>query len=367
MARMPDQTPESSEERRRRLTRERVRRYRERQKETEVAAEEGDAQIAPADLELIERYLQLRATRLLAGSMQAYRTDLRQFATILGCSGLLGAESDDVASWIATRVRDPKDPDDPRPWSRRTARRKLSSLSGFYTWARRESLIERDPTENIELAPYYRPRPYRMDEQDLDILFDHLDFRIEVSLEEPERRAMYVLDRAMFRFCYNLALRVTEACDARFSRLEKSAGESQLTVVRKRDRIDVYPLTGIVRTSLESWLSVRRGLGVVRGHDDFIFLHPRHGRRVSRQRCSSRLKRAAREAGLDDAVVDNLSIHKLRHARAYHLIERGWSLPSVQALLGHTTISATNEYVRSDEKARLEAIRRSSKAESRRL
>jgi integrase/recombinase XerD len=53
------------------------------------------------------------------------------------------------------------------------------------------------------------------------------------------------------------------------------------------------------------------------------------------------VKRAAKAAGINAAV----SPHWLRHAHSSHAIERGASLPEVQATLGHGNISTTSGYL----------------------
>jgi integrase/recombinase XerD len=53
------------------------------------------------------------------------------------------------------------------------------------------------------------------------------------------------------------------------------------------------------------------------------------------------IKRAAKAAGIKEAV----SPHWLRHAHGSHAIERGASLPEVQATLGHANIATMSGYL----------------------
>jgi len=53
------------------------------------------------------------------------------------------------------------------------------------------------------------------------------------------------------------------------------------------------------------------------------------------------MKRAAEAAGINE----NVSPHWLRDAHGSHAIERGASLPQVQATLGHGNISTTSGYL----------------------
>jgi integrase/recombinase XerD len=53
------------------------------------------------------------------------------------------------------------------------------------------------------------------------------------------------------------------------------------------------------------------------------------------------VKRAAKAAGINAKA----SSHWLRHAHSSHAIDRGASLPEVQATLGHGNISTTSGYL----------------------
>src|SRR5690606_980673 len=105
--------------------------------------------------------------------------------------------------------RDPKKANDKRPWGTRTAHRKRSSLAGFYEWAVREELVERDPTATIELRRITRETPVRIPKSEVEQIFQYIENKIVLSEERTAQ--LYVLDAAIFRLCYNLALRVSEA------------------------------------------------------------------------------------------------------------------------------------------------------------
>jgi integrase/recombinase XerD len=53
------------------------------------------------------------------------------------------------------------------------------------------------------------------------------------------------------------------------------------------------------------------------------------------------IKKAAEAAGISADVLP----HWLRHAHGSHVIERGASLPEVQATLGHGNMSTTSGYL----------------------
>jgi len=96
--------------------------------------------------------------------------------------------------------------------------------------------------------------------------------------------------------------------------LPRDAGRVQLSITGKGGKI------------------VSRLLLSLRGDaaaNDPVFVS-RKGRRLAERTVNDIVKRAAKAAGINDAV----SPHWLRHAHGSHAIERGASLPEVQATLG---------------------------------
>lgn len=321
----------------------------------------------PPDFPLVDRYLTLRATRLGRRTLVSYRADLVAFATALGTTALLAARSDDVAAWFRANLRDPADPTDPRPWTARTAHRRRAALNGFYEWARRQELLVRNPVDDVELPRFQRPAPVVIGAEPLERLFTHIEDRITVANDRIAQ--LYVLDAAVLRLMEHLALRVSEASGIRLSQVrtvKTPAGpELQARVMKKGNKPKLYPLTDIVLAAYQRWLRVRQHVTPVSGHEDFLFIHPWTGYRVSRQRAWQRLKRLAAEAGVPEATVAALSPHKLRHARARRMLDAGWDLAAVQAVLDHTNIATTSVYLEDDEQARLHALRAQSRPERR--
>jgi integrase/recombinase XerD len=116
--------------------------------------------------------------------------------------------------------------------------------------------------------------------------------------------------------------------------LERDKGRVQLSILGKGGTTRNVLLPGIVSQSL---LSLRGDAGA----NDPVFASPRGGGRLTQQAVHGMMKRAAKAAGITEAI----SPHWLRHARGSHAINRGASLPEVQATLGHGNISTTSGYL----------------------
>jgi integrase/recombinase XerD len=76
------------------------------------------------------------------------------------------------------------------------------------------------------------------------------------------------------------------------------------------------------------------------GANDPVFAS-RKGGPLTQQGVDAMVKRAAKAAGINAKV----SPHWPRHSHGSHAIDRGASLPEVQATLGHGNISTTSGYL----------------------
>jgi integrase/recombinase XerD len=318
----------------------------------------------PHDLSLVERYLALRSTRLGERTIVAYRRELTAFAAdVGGDTAVLAMTSEVLALWFRARLREPGHPDDYRRWSLRTAHRKRVTLRTFYEWLRRAGLVPKNPVNDLDLPRAERPRPVVVSADAVDRLFAHIEHQIvELIPTAPRRAALYALDAAVLRLMDRLALRVSEASHIRMAAVgagERPDGGSEVRVLvhKKGNKPREYPLSGVVLTTYLRWLYLRKEVVARPRHEDYLFVHPWTGYRVSRQRAWHRLKRLAREAGLPHAVGKIISPHKLRHSRARRMLDEGWDLAAVQAVLDHANIATTSIYLEDDEQARLRALR----------
>lgn len=96
------------------------------------------------------------------------------------------------------------------------------------------------------------------------------------------------------------------------------------------------PLHPEVKRLLDEWMAYRGA----QGWTPYLFVE--YGRRISVTQVDEAVKRAARAAGIQEKV----SPHRLRHTLATQAINKGMSLESIAALLGHRSLSMTQVYAK---------------------
>jgi integrase/recombinase XerD len=139
--------------------------------------------------------------------------------------------------------------------------------------------------------------------------------------------------RAVLMTAYGAGLRISEVCGLRIEDIdsrrmvihvrETKGGGNRYTVLSPR-------LLALLRTYYRE----------VRPAGPYLFPGKRSDRPIARKTVAGALNRAASRCGLDKRVTP----HVLRHSFATHLLESGTDIRTIQALLGHRSITSTQLY-----------------------
>ena len=280
----------------------------------------------------MEEYLRfLQVERGLGAlSVEAYATDLRQFAAHLlpGGRGPAQATREDIAAFLAAQAA--------RGASPRSRSRKLSSLRGFFRWLLRSGHVAADPSEHISTPGGWKVLPKALPESRVAEVLAEAEGRAggRSDLEQPAlAQAEAARDSAMLELLYAGGLRASELTSLSVASLNLAA--LQLRVVGKRDKERVVPIGRTCSLAMERYLREARPLLCAPAPREARLFVSRKGRPLSRQFVWQLVKRATGGAA---------SPHALRHSCATHMVDHGADLRSVQTVLGHADIATTEVY-----------------------
>ena len=273
--------------------------------------------------ELIEEFLNFIIVEkgLSKNSVEAYERDLLKYEQYLKEVGkeLLNARREDVLSFISN-IRE-------NGLSSRSAARNMVAIRMFYRFLKGERLIDKIPTENVDLPRTFRRLPETLSPAEVEMLINAPD------VKEPQG----IRDRAMLELLYATGMRVSELVNVMVNRLNLEVGF--LIVMGKGSKERVIPMGEIAMEWVKCYLSSSR-VKILKGREsEFLFITSR-GDKMTRQGFWKIIKKNALKAG----IYKNISPHKLRHSFATHLLEGGADLRSVQTMLGHADISTTQIY-----------------------
>ncbi|MHC1789096.1 site-specific tyrosine recombinase XerD [Solidesulfovibrio sp.] len=269
----------------------------------------------------VDRYLEhlVVAKGLSEHSIAAYSTDIAGFLIFLNDhSGSLEATSDETVLLYLMHLRS-------RGLASRSLARHLSALRGFFAFAADESWLRRSPAALIENPKLPRLLPDVLSREDMARLLDAPD----------TTKPLGYRDRTMLELLYAAGLRVSELVGLTLADYDAQAG--LLRVFGKGSKERVTPIHALAREFLSTYIATVRGAFGPR--EPYVFLN-RSGRGLTRQAVWKGIKRYALAAD----VSTRISPHSLRHSFATHLLDGGADLRTVQLLLGHADISATEIY-----------------------
>ena len=259
---------------------------------------------------------------LARNTLEAYRSDLAQFATWLEAQqrkDLISADQADIQSYLGYQFR--------KKTRATSVARLLSALKRFYRYCLRQGRVKADPTLRIDSPKLPRGLPKSMTEEDVENLLGAP--RVEMALG--------LRDKAMLETLYASGLRVSELVTLKLGQVSQDMGV--VRVVGKGSKERLVPLGEEAIAWIRQYLKeARPELLGGRAADD-LFVTAR-GSAMTRQMFWHLLRRYAAQAGLKKPI----SPHTLRHAFATHLLNHGADLRVVQLLLGHSDISTTQIY-----------------------
>lgn len=274
---------------------------------------------------------------LAAHTLQAYRRDLRRYASVLGAAGRTGiadVTTRDVASFLAG-LRE-GDQDHP-PLAASSAGRAVAAVRGLHAFAAAEGFAPSDPARPVRPPAPPRRLPRAMPVADVERL-------LEAAGAGGGPRALR--DRALLELLYGTGARISEATALDVDDLDlRAQPEARPATVRlsgKGDKQRIVPVGSFARDALDQYLvRARPALATAARRTSAspaVFLNARGGR-LTRQGAWGALRAAARRAGIAE-----VSPHTLRHSFATHLLDGGADVRVVQELLGHASVTTTQVY-----------------------
>lgn len=266
-------------------------------------------------------------------SVSAYRRDVKQLADFFPDTSPLRITLHDLRAFINEYASGKRSP--------RSQARLISSIRSFYGYLLLEKLISTNPAELLE-TPRVTPRlPDTLSVEEIDAIIGVVD----LSSRQGER------NRAILETLYGCGLRVSELIGLRLNDLYPKQG--YIKVIGKGNKQRLVPLADSTYRYIRIYVEeVRVHQSPGKGHEGIVFLNNR-GTRLSRVMIFKLVKKMAEAAG----IRKNVSPHTFRHSFATHMVEGGADLRSVQAMLGHESITTTEIYTHLDHSYLSSALR----------
>ena len=210
--------------------------------------------------------------------------------------------------------------------SRATLARAVAALRSYFNFLERRHGLALSELCAIEVPKVRRHLPRVLSVEEIFQLLDGLNRSDFASLR----------DRALLEFLYSSGARVAEACALTLADLDFAQQQALLMGKGRKERLVLLGQSAIL--ALENYLKVRAS--EAEPEERHVFINQRGGA-LSVRGAFNLVNSRALQAGLSE-----VSPHTFRHSFATHLLDHGADLRSVQALLGHESLSTTQIYTK---------------------
>jgi integrase/recombinase XerC/integrase/recombinase XerD len=188
--------------------------------------------------------------------------------------------------------------------------RKLATIKGFVKWAFAESYLLEDISAQIKCP---KVPPKIPDFISVDEIMSVLKLQLETE------------HRVLFLLLYGGGLRISEACQIQWKDLKPSERSVRIKGKGSKERLVILP--PVVIAEMQK-LAVKS--------EKYIW----GGTALNTRKAYEWIRQAGAQAGL----LKPLHPHALRHSFATHMLTSGTNLRTLQKMLGHESLRATEKY-----------------------
>lgn len=204
------------------------------------------------------------------------------------------------------------------PLSLASRNRKAATLKSFFSWAYEQKLTQKNLAEKISCPKVPRRLPHFLSLDEVMSLLGSFD---------GEVGAQALREKALMLLLYGGGLRISEACNLEWRNFDPA--QRLLRIRGKGSKERLMPVPEKVVAALTS-------LQLANPDSDFVFGdYP-----LPTREAYDWVRTRGQKAGL----LHQLHPHALRHSYATHLLSGGANLRTLQKLLGHESLQATEKY-----------------------
>ena len=257
-------------------------------------------------------------------TVEAYGDDLRDFCKYLNVEP---AEYDpkivdesDIRGWMIELLDNHHSP--------RSIKRYLSSLRSFYKFMLRVGLIDKDITRKV-IAP--------KEDKPLPVFFRETEMQQATAYEMQADDFESIRNCLIIEMLYQTGMRQAEMLGLTDSDIDLVQGQVRIFGKRKKERI--VPIGEALVTQINDYLASRQQLGSV---GNFFVRVKRNGEVVPMDKKT--LYNIVHTRMREVSTLKKVSPHVLRHTFATTMLNNGADIRTIQSLMGHASLAATQVY-----------------------
>lgn len=209
-------------------------------------------------------------------------------------------------------------------FSKPSISRKIATIRAIFRYARRQGLIESNPSAQLIFPKKEKRLPEFLSEQEIKNLVSLPDISTQEGIQ----------DKAILELFYSTGIRLSELTGLTLENYRPF--ENTIKVFGKGSKNRIIPMGKPSQKAIEDWLLKREEL---KPSHNFVFVGKK-ANPISNQMVQLIVKKYIQQV----AEVSKKSPHVLRHSFATHMLDRGADLRAVKDFLGHESLSTTQVY-----------------------
>lgn len=261
--------------------------------------------------------------RYSSHTITAYAGDLGQFLNFIeevgGLDSVAEVDHWQIRSWVVDLLSQDVSP--------RTVNRKLSTLKTYFKFLLKRGDISHNPMLKVTTPKTGKRLPVYLQVTEIEHLFERVTFGDDYAGQR---------DRLLLELLYTTGMRRAELIGLRLENIDLF--NRQLKVVGKGNKERLIPFGPALAKHIQTFMQVRAANFPNIPHSEILLTDK--GKPLYPKAVYNIVKRYLSVV----STVEQRSPHTLRHTFATHLSNNGAELNAIKALLGHSSLAATQVY-----------------------
>lgn len=205
--------------------------------------------------------------------------------------------------------------------------RKIATLKSFFNWVYKERLSDKNFASQLVCPKVPKKIPNFLSVDEVISILDFFKKQIAANVAVGVVKKSVLRDKTLFLLLYGGGLRVSEACSLKWKQIQFDEKRILIKGKGNKERFCILP---------DYSLETLKQYHDLNAEAEYVFgdtgLNTRSGYEM------------IRTLGKKVGLMNPLHPHALRHSFATHLLASGANLRTLQALLGHDSLQATEKY-----------------------